>query len=122
MTLPTVSAGSASVKRALCRLDASHKLTRARTESRSTSGGGVGEYVAGAPSRALQGSEWAGIQIDPPLNDLVDGGHALIRAAERCRIRVHVVVVDEESALALAAVDLLRASCSASTDSRTKGS
>jgi acetate kinase len=69
-------------------------------------GGGVGEHVAGVRSRALQGLEWAGIRIDPLLNKVADGGHALISAVES-RIRVHVVVVDEESALARAAVDLL---------------
>jgi acetate kinase len=69
-------------------------------------GGGVGEHVAGVRFRGLQGMEWAGIQIDPVLNSFADGGHALISAPES-RIRVHVVVVDEESALARAAVDLL---------------
>jgi acetate kinase len=69
-------------------------------------GGGVGEHVAGVRSCALQGLAWAGIQIDTLLNNLADGGHALISAAES-RIKVHVVVVDEESALARAAIDLL---------------
>ena len=45
-------------------------------------GGGVGEHVAGVRSRALQGLEWAGIQIDSLLNNLADGGHALISAVE----------------------------------------
>jgi acetate kinase len=69
-------------------------------------GGGVGEHVAGVRSRALQGLEWAGIQIDLLLNGLADGGHALISAPES-RIKVHVVAVDEESVLARAALTLL---------------
>lgn len=69
-------------------------------------GGGVGEHVPGVRSRALQGMEWAGIQIDPVFNGFADGGHALISGAGSS-VKVHVVVVDEEVALARAAVELL---------------
>jgi acetate kinase len=69
-------------------------------------GGGVGEHVPIVRWRALQGLAWAGIQIDPTLNEIADGGCALISAAESL-VKVHVVVVDEELALARAALDLI---------------
>jgi acetate kinase len=69
-------------------------------------GGGVGEHAPGVRSRALHDMQWAGIQIDPVFNEIADGGHAIISAAESS-VKVHVVVVDEASALARAAVDLL---------------
>jgi acetate kinase len=45
-------------------------------------GGGVGEHVAGVRARALQNLAWAGIELDPALNDLADGGNALISLAQ----------------------------------------
>ena len=45
-------------------------------------GGGVGEHVAGVRSGALQGLEWAGIQIDPLLNDLAVISKDVIDTAE----------------------------------------
>lgn len=68
-------------------------------------GGGIGEHVPGIRARALQGLEWAGVRIDPQRNDLADGGNALLSAADS-RIKVHVIAVDEESALARAAAAL----------------
>jgi acetate kinase len=66
-------------------------------------GGGVGEHVPGVRSRALEGMEWAGVRLDPTLNSFADGGCALISSPDS-PVKVHVAVVDEESALARAVV------------------
>lgn len=70
-------------------------------------GGGVGEHVPAVRARALEGMQWAGIRMDPVLNNCADGGHALISAADS-QVRVHVVVVDEESMMAREAISVLR--------------
>jgi acetate kinase len=70
-------------------------------------GGGVGEHVPPVRARALAGMEWAGVILDPRRNDAACGGSACISAAES-PINVHVAAVDEESALARAAADLVR--------------
>ncbi len=69
-------------------------------------GGGVGEHVPAVRARALTGMEWAGIMLDARRNEAACGGSACISAAES-PIKVHVVTVDEESALACAAADLI---------------
>jgi acetate kinase len=58
--------------------------------------------VAGVRARALAGLSWAGIALDPALNNAARGGAARIDAADS-GVRVHVAAVDEELALARAA-------------------
>ncbi len=65
-------------------------------------GGGVGEHVPGVRARALAGLGWAGIALDPALNNAAHGGAARIGAADSS-VRVHVAAVNEELALARAA-------------------
>jgi acetate kinase len=65
-------------------------------------GGGVGEHVPGVRARALTGLAWAGVALDPALNDAARGGDARISAA-RGAVRVHAVATDEESVLVDAA-------------------
>lgn len=65
-------------------------------------GGGVGEHVPGVRARALAGLSWAGIALDPALNNASRGGAARINEANSS-VRVHVAAVDEELALARAA-------------------
>lgn len=65
-------------------------------------GGGVGEHVPGVRARALAGLSWAGIALDPALNNAARGGAARIDAGDS-GVRVHVAAVDEELALARAA-------------------
>ena len=65
-------------------------------------GGGVGEHVPGVRARALAGLSWAGIALDPALNNAARGGAARIDAGDS-GVRVHVAAVDEELALAHAA-------------------
>jgi acetate kinase len=68
-------------------------------------GGGVGEHVAGVRSRALAGLAWAGVVLDPILNEAARGGDARVSAAA-APIKVHVISVDEELVLARAAASL----------------
>src|SRR5262249_20764187 len=70
-------------------------------------GGGVGEHVPGVRARALAGLGWAGVALDPALNNAARGGAARLDSADR-GVRVHVACVDEELALARAAAMLLR--------------
>ena len=65
-------------------------------------GGGVGEHVPGVRARTLAGLAWAGITLDPALNDAATGGAARIDAATG-PVKVHVAAVDEELVLARAA-------------------
>jgi acetate kinase len=65
-------------------------------------GGGVGEHVPGVRARALTGLAWAGIALDPALNDAARGGDARISTA-RAGVRVYVIATDEESVLVDAA-------------------
>jgi acetate kinase len=70
-------------------------------------GGGVGEHVPLVRARALAGMEWAGVILDPKLNEAACAGSACI-SATASPIKVHVVAVDEESALADAAAEHVR--------------
>jgi acetate kinase len=70
-------------------------------------GGGVGEHVPGVRTLALQGLQWAGIELEPQLNDFADGGEALISTTQSA-VKVHVAAVDEASVLARAAVSILK--------------
>lgn len=65
-------------------------------------GGGVGEHVPGVRSRALAGLAWAGVALDPALNEAARGGDAAIGSAAAA-VKVHVSTADEESVLARAA-------------------
>ena len=65
-------------------------------------GGGVGEHVPGVRARALADLAWAGVRLDPALNDAARGRDARIDAGAGT-VRVHVASVDEESVLARAA-------------------
>jgi acetate kinase len=68
-------------------------------------GGGIGEHVPGVRARALASLAWAGIALDPSINNAARGGAARIDAAGSA-VRVHVVTVDEELALARAAAQV----------------
>ena len=68
-------------------------------------GGGVGEHVPGIRSRVLTGFAWAGVALDPALNEAARGADSRIGAAQAA-VGVHVIGSDEESILALAAAEL----------------
>jgi acetate kinase len=70
-------------------------------------GGGVGEHVPGVRARALANLEWAGIVLDPVLNDAAREGEARI-SDRSATIAVHVATTDEERVLLRAAAALLR--------------
>jgi acetate kinase len=70
-------------------------------------GGGVGERAPGVRARALAGLAWAGVVLDPTLNDAARGGEAHLSAAG-ATVRVQVIESDEESVLARAAGALTR--------------
>jgi acetate kinase len=70
-------------------------------------GGGAGEHQPEIRARILSGMEWAGIGLDPALNQRADGGLMRISRAESA-IEVWVVPVDEETALAEEAVSVLK--------------
>jgi len=71
-------------------------------------GGGVGEHVPQIRTRALAGLAWAGVELDPALNEAARGGDSRIGAAQSA-VRVHVISSDEESVLARAAVETRQA-------------
>jgi acetate kinase len=70
-------------------------------------GGGVGEHVPSVRERALSGLAWAGVALDPALNEAARGGAAPIHAAHAA-VRVQVIGSDEESVLARAAAEASR--------------
>jgi acetate kinase len=59
-------------------------------------------------ARALANLEWAGIVLDPVLNDAAREGEARI-SDRSAAIAVHVATTDEERVLLRAAAALLRA-------------
>lgn len=70
-------------------------------------GGGVGEHVPAVRARALTNLEWAGIVLDPVLNDAAREGDA--RISDRSgRVRIHVAATDEERVLLHAAALMSR--------------
>lgn len=70
-------------------------------------GGGVGEHIPQVRERILAGMQWAGVEIDPALNAAATGQEARISAAGST-VSVMVLPVDEEQALARAALSVLR--------------
>jgi acetate kinase len=68
-------------------------------------GGGVGEHVPQIRARALAGLDWAGVALDPALNEAAHGADSRIGAAQAA-VRVHVIGSDEESVLARAAAEI----------------
>jgi acetate kinase len=71
-------------------------------------GGGIGEHVPAVRQRILAGMGWAGIEIDTTANDAARGQEARIDTS-RLPVRVHVIPVEEEGALARAALGLITA-------------
>jgi acetate kinase len=69
-------------------------------------GGGVGEHVPAVRARALANLEWAGIVLDPVLNDAARGGDARI-SDRSSKVPVHAAAADEEGVLVRAAVGLM---------------
>jgi acetate kinase len=69
-------------------------------------GGGVGEHVPAVRARALANLEWAGIVLDPVLNDAARGGDARI-SDRSSRVPVHAAATDEEGVLLHAVAALL---------------
>lgn len=70
-------------------------------------GGGVGEHAASVRTRILAGLAWAGIVLDPARNAAATAGDHRI-SADDSRIEVWSLAVDEASALARAAMDVMR--------------
>ena len=66
-------------------------------------GGGVGEHSPEIRERILAPLAWAGIELDPTANAAARGAEACI-SSPRSTIKVQVVPVDEERALARAAL------------------
>jgi acetate kinase len=69
-------------------------------------GGGVGEHVPAVRARALANLEWAGIVLDPVLNDAARAGDARI-SDRSAKVAVHVAATDEERVLLHAALGLM---------------
>jgi acetate kinase len=69
-------------------------------------GGGVGEHAPQIRSRILQGMAWAGMELDRDANEATRGAEARI-STSRSTVAVHVIPVDEEQALARAALEVL---------------
>jgi len=69
-------------------------------------GGGVGEHVPAVRERILGGMKWAGVELDPAANQASRGQEAAIQGPGS-RVRVHVIVVDEERELVRAALERL---------------
>jgi acetate kinase len=70
-------------------------------------GGGVGEHVPEVRSRVLRDMEWCGAVLDTARNQLATGAEACI-SDPASRVHVHVVNVDEDFELALAAADYVQ--------------
>jgi acetate kinase len=66
-------------------------------------GGGIGEHIPEVRTRILEGMQWAGIELDPQAN-VQEVGEASRISAPRSGVQVYVVAVDEEQALARAAL------------------
>lgn len=75
--------------------------------------GGVGEHVPAVRARALANLEWAGIVLDPVLNDAARKGDARI-SDRSASVAVHVATADEERVLLHAAAVLLTSGAVAS--------
>lgn len=70
-------------------------------------GGGVGEHTPEVRAMILSGMTWAGIEIDARANAAATGGDACI-SSSASGTAVHVVRIDEDSALARAAASSIR--------------
>ena len=66
-------------------------------------GGGVGEHVPEVRARILSGLEWAGIELDPAVNEAARGSESRVSGA-RSRVGVWVIPVDEELLMVRAAL------------------
>lgn len=69
-------------------------------------GGGVGEHAPAIRARLLSGMEWAGIALDSQRNPAATAGDHRI-SADDSRVEVWSLAVDEASALARAALELI---------------
>ncbi len=69
-------------------------------------GGGIGEHADWLRARICAGLEWLGMEIDPERNRHANGREALI-SADRSRIAVAVIPLDEELYIARAALKLV---------------
>jgi len=65
-------------------------------------GGGVGEHVPEVRKRALEGMEWAGIELDGAANEAARGIEAAIQSS-RSKVQIQVIPVDEELVMVRAA-------------------
>ena len=70
-------------------------------------GGGVGEHLPQIRERIIAPLAWAGIELDPEANAAARGAEACI-SGKQSTIKVQVVPVDEERALATAALTVAR--------------
>jgi acetate kinase len=70
-------------------------------------GGGVGEHLPEIRARILAPLAWAGVEIDAAANEAARGAEACISRAQSA-IKVQVIPVDEERALATAALAVAR--------------
>ena len=71
-------------------------------------GGGVGEHAPQVRARAVAGLAWAGVILDPALNEAARAATTRISAAASS-VKVHVIATDEESVLARAAAAIAHA-------------
>jgi acetate kinase len=67
-------------------------------------GGGISEHVPEVRARILAGMSWAGIALDPQLNAGAASADSRI-SARGSAVQVHAIAVDEEEALARAALE-----------------
>ncbi|HYK25795.1 MAG TPA: acetate/propionate family kinase [Steroidobacteraceae bacterium] len=72
-------------------------------------GGGVGEHLPEIRARILTPLAWAGVELDAAANEAARGAEACI-SRPQSTIKVQVVPVDEERALATAALAVVRQS------------
>ena len=70
-------------------------------------GGGVGEHSPEVRARALEGMEWAGIELDATANGAARGTEAAIQSAAS-KVRVQVIPVDEEVVMVRGAAGVTR--------------
>jgi len=70
-------------------------------------GGGIGEHAPEIRERICSGFQWLGLELDPRVNEACRGQEARI-STPSSRVAVRVIPVNEEAAIARAAVEAVR--------------
>ena len=80
-------------------------------------GGGIGQHAPQIRERILSGLEWLGLELDREANDACAGERAQRISAAASKIEVWVIPVEEQAALAHAALECLDRSVAAGNQS-----